>query len=47
MTYSTNYNFSTIKKTAMLEKDKLRSNVITQWAIKNHMLFRLYYTTGV
>jgi len=24
---------------------KLRSNVITQWAVTNHMLFRLYYTT--
>jgi len=42
--HTTNYvNFSTIKKTAMLEKDstKLRSNVITQWAVTNHMLFRL------
>jgi len=50
MTYTTNYiNFNAIKKTAMLEKDstKLRSNVITQWAMTNHMLFRLYYTTGV
>jgi len=50
MTYTTNYiNFNAIKKTAMLEKDstKLRSNVITQWAMTNHMLFHLYYTTGV
>jgi len=25
---------------------KLRPNVITQWAMTNYMLFRLYYTTG-
>jgi len=25
---------------------KLRSDVITQWTMTNHMLFRLHYTTG-
>jgi len=49
MIYAKNYiNFSTIKKWEMLEKDsaKRRSNVITQWIMTNHMLLRLYYTTG-
>jgi len=49
ITYAANYiNFSRTKKPAMLEKDstKLRSNVIVQWAMTNHMLFRLYYITG-
>jgi len=29
-----------------MTQHKLGSNVITQWAMTNHMLFRLYYITG-
>ena len=49
MTYMTNYiNFSTIKNGNVRKRHstKLRSDVITQWAMTNHMLFRLYYTSG-
>ena len=50
VTYTTTYiNFSTIKKIGNVRKrhsTKLWSNVITQWAMTNHTLFRLYYTTG-
>jgi len=41
-------HFSAIKKFGNIIKrhsTKLRSNVITQWAMTNHMLFRPRYTT--
>ena len=47
--HTTNYiNFSTIKNGNVRKRHstKLRSNVITQWAVTNHMLVRLYYTTA-
>jgi len=50
MTHATNYiNFSTITKFGNIVKrhsTKLRLYVITQWAMTNHMLFHLHYTTG-